>query len=56
MIFHSVKRCADVRERLEASEFDSLSRQHFLDLFALIINKESDFAFISTAHEHILLF
>jgi hypothetical protein len=56
MIFHSVQRCAYIRERLEASKFDSLARMHFFDLFPLIIDKKSDLAFISPAHKDILLF
>jgi hypothetical protein len=56
MIFHCIQWCTYIRERLEASKFDSLARMHFLDLFPLIIYKKSDLAFISPAHEDILLF
>ncbi len=55
MVLDRVQRCADIRERLEATKFDSLSWQHLFHLFTLVIDKEPHFSFVGSTHEHIFL-
>ena len=55
VVLHRIEGGAAIGEGFEPAQLHCLTRQHFLDMFPLVINHEAYLALASAADKHVLL-